>query len=54
MLQMFMGMVLPTSSDSHQPQSVGSDVFSVHEKCDAACSRDFGNDSGYTEPSLAS
>ena len=25
----------------------------MREKCDAACSRDLGNDSGYTEPSLA-
>ena len=32
----------------HQPQSAGSDLFDVHERCDAACSRDLGNDSGYT------
>ena len=52
-LQMFMGKILATYTASRQPQSAGSDVFNVHEKCDAACSRDLGNDNGYTEPSSA-
>ena len=56
-LQMFMGKVLPTSTASNQPQSAGSDwrldVFNVCEKCDASCSRDLGNYSGYTELSSA-
>ena len=46
--------VLPNATTSHQPQSAGSDrrldVFNMREKCDTACSRDLGNDSGYTEP----
>ena len=54
---MFMVKVLPTATASHQEQSAGSDrrldVFNMREKCDAACNRDLGNDSGYTEPSLA-
>ena len=50
---MFPGKVLPTSTASHQPQSAGSVVFKVHEKCDAACSRDLDSDRVFAEPSLA-
>ena len=32
-------------------EPVELDIFNMREKCDAACSRDIGNDSGYTEPS---
>ena len=52
-LQLFMGKVLPLSTTSNQPQSASSDVFNVHKKCDAACSRDLGNDSGYAGSSSA-
>ena len=54
MMQMCFGQVPPAGPPSHQPQSAASDqrsgVFSLREECDAACSDDLGNDSGYTEP----
>ena len=34
-------------------EPVELDIFNMREKCDAACSRDIGNDNGHTEPSSA-
>ena len=54
---MCLGQVPPTAPPSHQLQSATSDqrsgVFIMRKECDAACSRDLGHDSSFTEPPAA-
>ena len=49
---MFCYMPLPFSPTAVCPFA-DRGVFSMCKECDAACSRDLGNDRGYTEQSVA-